>query len=108
MSQATLDVEKPASRRALRQKLLVLYLGNSNLESAVVGWSFYDGTGKEKYNASGDAVPPYPNGLAALLDGWRVIVYPPLRPPYPGQEYELSYLPFEFVFEKLEDIHVQG
>ena len=106
MTQATLEPPPKAARRALRQKLLVLYLGNSNLESAVTGWSFYDGTGKEKYTASGNAVPPYPNGLAALLDGWRVIVYPPLRPPYPGQEYELSYLPFEFVFEKLEEIDV--
>ena len=28
----------------LRQKLLFLYLGNSSLESEVVGWSLYDGT----------------------------------------------------------------
>ena len=37
-------------------------------------------------------------------DGWRVIKYPDLRPPSPGQEYDLSYLEFEFVLEKLEAI----
>jgi len=106
MNLSTLAVEKQAHPRALRQKLLVLYLGNSNLESSVIGWSLYDGTGKEKFVAQDNAAPPYSSGLAAMLDGWRVIVYPALRPPYPGQEYELSYLPFEFVFEKLEELHV--
>lgn len=107
MPESTCEVTAPPQpRRALRQKLLVLYLSNSNLESNVVAWSFYDGTGKEKYTASGGDKPPYPNGLAALLDGWRVIAYPPLHPPYPGTEYDLSYLLFEFVFEKLEEIHV--
>jgi hypothetical protein len=106
MSTSTLEAASPPARRALRQKLLVLYLGNSTLESGVVGWSFYDGTGREKYDASGETQPPYPTGLAAMLDGWRVIAYPALQRPYPGREYELAELPFEFVFEKLEEIHV--
>lgn len=108
MNESTLEVEKSRPRGALRQKLLVLYLGNSTLESGVIAWSFYDGTGQEKYNASGDTTPPYPSGLAAMLDGWRVISYPALRRAYPGQEYELAHLPFEFVFEKLENIHVNA
>ena len=57
----------------LRQKLLFLYLGNSSLESEVVGWSLYDGTTDEMFEAAGeDAEPPYTSVLDAMRDGWRV------------------------------------
>ena len=105
---AVVELERAAApRRELRQKLLVLYLAGSSLHTEVNGWSFYDGTGATRFEAAGEAKRPYATGLEALLDGWRVIAYPSLRPPYPGAEYELSYLPFEFVFEKLEacDVH---
>lgn len=88
----------------LRQKLLVLYAGNSTPESPVVAWSFYDGTGKTAFEASGDNKPPYPSVLEAMKDGWRVIQYPPMRDPVPGQEYQMGVLKFEFVLEKMEDL----
>ncbi len=91
---------------ALRQKLLVLYAANSSPDTEVVAWSLYDSTSDETYEAAGDAVPPYATVLAAMRDGWRVIKYPDLRPPSPGQEYDLSYLEFEFVLEKMEPIDV--
>ncbi len=92
----------PTDRAALRQKLLVLYAANSSPDTEVVAWSLYDGTGRDTYEAAGDAVPPYATVLDAMRDGWRVIKYPDLLPPSPGQEYDLSYLEFEFVLEKLE------
>ncbi len=88
----------------LRQKLLVLYAANSSPDTKVVAWSLYDGTSDETYEATGEAVPPYATVLDAMRDGWRVIKYPDLRPPSPGQEYDLSYLEFEFVLEKLGSI----
>ena len=32
-----------------RQKVLILYLANSMLDSEVIAWSFHDGTGKITY-----------------------------------------------------------
>jgi hypothetical protein len=89
----------------MRQKLLFLYLGNSNLEAGVVGWSFYDGTGKKKFEAAGESQdPPYKSVLDAMLDGWRVIQVPTLKAPQVGREYQVDYLDFEFVLEKMEAI----
>lgn len=87
----------------LRQKVLVLYLGTSALDSGVKGWSMYDGTGKDSYTTGDNSEPPYETGLDALLDGWRVIQLPTLIPPYPGEEYTTSFMKYPFVFEKLEE-----
>jgi hypothetical protein len=89
---------------AHRQKVLVLYLDNSALDSNVKAWTIYDGTGKDSYTAGDSLEPPYTNGLDALKDGWRVIQFPQLIPPYPGEELSTSFLKYEFVFEKLENV----
>jgi hypothetical protein len=89
----------------LRQKVMVLYLSNSALDSNVKGWSLYDGTGKEAHTTGDSDTPPYTTGLDALLDGWRVIQFPQLIPPYPDMEYTTSFQMYEFIFEKLEEIN---
>ena len=88
----------------LRQSVMILYLSNSALDSGVKGWTFYDGTGKERHTTGDRAEPPYANGMEALLDGWRVIQFPQLIPPYPDTEYTTSFQKHEFIFEKLEEI----
>lgn len=88
----------------LRQQVLVLYLGNSALDSNVKGWTIYDGTGREAHTTGDSAEPPYKTGMDALLDGWRVIQFPQLIPPYPGLEYTTSFQRYEYIFEKLEEI----
>ncbi|MGA1196632.1 MAG: hypothetical protein ACO36I_09065 [Candidatus Latescibacterota bacterium] len=94
------------SEPQMRQKLLYLYLGNSNLEAAVIGWSLYDGTTKENFEAAGEAQePPYKSVLDAMRDGWRVIQSPTLKAPQVGREYQVDYLDFEFVLEKMEAIN---
>ena len=55
----------------LRQQVLVLYLANSALDSHVVGWSLYDGTGRTSPTTGDSDEPPYESGTAAPLDGWR-------------------------------------
>src|SRR5207302_11515502 len=45
--------------------------------------------------------PPYPSGLAALRDGWRLFQASQLLPPHPGAEYSTSFLKHEFFFERL-------
>lgn len=89
-----------------RQKLLVLYLGNSTPDSHVIGWSIYDGTGEETFEATGNSEPPYKTGLCAMKDGWRLIKFPELKSPVKGQEFDLGYLEHEFVFEKWINMEV--
>ncbi|HET6856419.1 MAG TPA: hypothetical protein VFH94_04895 [Streptomyces sp.] len=91
----------PAQSAKLRQEVLVLYLATSALDSWVVGWSRYDGTGRTRPTTGDSDEPPYRSGLDALLDGWRLFQSSQLLPPYPGHEYDTSFLKHEFFFEKL-------
>jgi hypothetical protein len=90
-----------ASFPDMRQQVLVLYLATSALDTAVVGWSFYDGTGRTDSMAGDSDEPPYATGLDALRDGWRLIQVSPLLPHASGDEFRLGYLKYEFFFEKL-------
>lgn len=91
-----------------RQQVLVLYLKNSALDSAVAAWALYDGTGRER-RMSGDAdEPPYGTGLAALQDGWRLIQASPLLDHRAGDEFRTGYFKYEFLFERLIDMDKEG
>jgi len=87
-----------------RQQVLVLYLSNSALDSGVIGWSLYDGTGKDAHTTGDSDSPPYRTGLDALKDGWRLFQMSQMIPPYPGDEYATSFLKHECLFERLESI----
>lgn len=89
---------------AKRQKVLVLYLADSALDSGVIAWSQYDGTGITDHMAGDADEPPYRTGLAALRDGWRLIQASQLQPHAPGTEFTTSYLKYEFFFEQLVDV----
>ncbi len=88
----------------LRQKVLVLYLATSALDSEVLGWTIYDGTGKEAHTTGDSEKRPFSTGLEALKAGWRVIQFPQLIPPYPNMELTTSFMQHEFIFEQLEEI----
>ncbi|MBM3278212.1 MAG: hypothetical protein FJY95_09025 [Candidatus Handelsmanbacteria bacterium] len=88
----------------LRQKLLALYAHSPDLNSAVVSWSQYDGTGKTPVTTGDNDTPPYPSVVAAMKEGWRVIQFPQQFPAYPGMEYNTSYLRYEYILEKMEEI----
>ncbi len=45
-------------RATLRQQVLVLYLSDSALDSYVVGWSQYDGTGRTSPTTGDGDEPP--------------------------------------------------
>lgn len=85
----------------MKQQVLVLFLATSALDSPVVGWANYDGTGRTKPTTGDGDEPPYETGLEALLDGWRLFQASQLIPPYPGHEYDVSFMKHEFFFEKL-------
>ncbi|HEY4186674.1 MAG TPA: hypothetical protein VGP07_16470 [Polyangia bacterium] len=87
----------------MRQQLLFLCLANPNPTSAVVAWSFFDGTGRTTTMAGDADQPPYDSVLAAMKDGWRVMQVPAVVAAAPGREHETGLLRFEFVLEKLVD-----
>ncbi len=87
----------------LRQQVMVLYLANSSLDARTVGWSMFDGTSRTRHMPGDADEPPYPNGLEALKDGWRLFQASPLVDHHRGDEFRLGYLKYEFFFEKLVD-----
>ena len=91
-----------------RQRVLVLYLASSALDSPVVAWANYDGTGQTKPMAGDEDTPPYRTGVHALRDGWRLIQASPLTQHAPGAEFRTGYLKYEFFFEQLEDVAAEA
>ena len=92
----------------LRQKLLILYSRTPSLKDEIGAWAIYDGTGKESHTTGDSDTPPYRSVLEAMKDGWRVIQLPQQLPAYPGMEYTTSYLRWEYVLEKLEEVEDGG
>ena len=82
------------------QQILILYLFDSALDSKVVSWAFYDGTGKETTWPGYSDEPPYETGLDALKDKWHLLHISPVPSRNPGQETRLNSFRHEFVFEK--------
>ncbi|MEZ5552769.1 MAG: hypothetical protein R3E82_17945 [Pseudomonadales bacterium] len=87
-----------------RQQVLVLYLASSALDTGVIAWANYDGTGREAHWAGDGEAPPYKTGLHALRDGWRLFQASQLLPHTSGDEFRTGYLKYEFFFEKLIDV----
>jgi len=83
-----------------RQKVLVLYLANSALDSPVVAWAQYDGAGERRHMSGDSDEPPYATGVGALTDGWRLFQASQLLPHARGEEHDLAYLKYEFFFER--------
>ena len=84
----------------MRQQILFLYLENSSLDSKVISWGFWDGTGKTQSYAGDSDLPPYETGFDAMLDGWFLIQASPLLTAASGNEYKTSFFQNEFIFEK--------
>ncbi len=89
----------------MRQQVMVLYLANSALDSGVIAWAFYDGTGGKRHMSGDTDEVPYTTGLDALLDGWRLIQASPLVSHATGEEFKTDYLKYEFLFEKLVNVN---
>ena len=74
------------------------------MDSGVIAWSLWDGTGLTRRIAGDEDEPPYNSGLAALLDGWRLFQASQLNPHFPETETQTAYLKYEFWFERLVDV----
>ena len=87
-----------------RQQVMVLYTASSALDSRVIAWAFYDGSGAVRHMAGDRDDPPYETGLAALQDGWRLIQASPLVSHVSGDEFRTGYFKYEFFFEKMVNV----
>ena len=86
-----------------KQKVLILYLTTSMLDSEVIAWSLHDGTGKNFHMPGDSEEAPYETGTDALLDGWRLFQASTLEQHKSGDEFRTGYLKYEFFFEKIEE-----
>ncbi|MDP0400080.1 hypothetical protein [Tsukamurella strandjordii] len=91
----------PLAEPGVRQQVMVLQLATSALDSPVLGWSRYDGTGRSRPTMGDGDEPPYATGVDALVDGWRLLQASQLIPPARGFEHDTSYLPYEFWLTRL-------
>ena len=89
----------------MRQQVMVLYTSSSALDTRVIAWAFYDGTGEHRHMTGDEDEAPYATGLDALLDGWRLIQASPLISHMKGNEFRTDYLKYEFFFEKMVGKH---
>ncbi len=87
-----------------RQNVLILYLSSSALDSTVIAWTRWDGSGDHTHMAGDESEPPYKTGLHALRDGWRLFQFSQLTPETPGEEFRTSYLKYEFAFEQWVEV----
>jgi len=101
-------VEKEHRVANLRQKILILYSSTPDLHSGIGAWRFMMEREKNTIRPADSEEPPYSSVLAAMKDGWRVIQFPQQFPAYPGMELSTSYLRFEYILEKMEDVDHGG
>ncbi len=88
-----------------RQQVLYLWLAEGALDTATVGWAFFDGAkGAASVLPEKGGRPPYATGLAALEDGWFMLQSPAPYALQPGAEHGTSYLPNEFIFERTVEV----
>ena len=82
-----------------RQRVLYLWLTNSDLRSQVIAWARYGGpTGA---GTQDETEPPYRRGCDALDDGWRLLQSTPVPARTPGHEFVTGRFEYEFVFEQI-------
>ena len=96
------ELRRLVNHTASRQRLLYLHTQAPSVKSKVVGMAQHepvpDGTDTLRTRQEW----PYNTVHDAIVDGWQVIQFPNLQSPYDDQE--MSYVGFEFILQKLEEV----
>ena len=103
ISQADLQqLHQLVQRAPPRQRLLYLHTRAPSITAAVIGMAQHEPV-REGYDTLRTR-PEWPYGTVheAIIDGWQVIHFPNLIAPYDDRE--LSYVGYEFILQKLEEV----
>jgi hypothetical protein len=86
------------------QDILYLFHTDASLESQVIGWSRFFASVPGPIEIVDEEEPPYTSVLNAMRDGWQVLQVPELKEPPKGQEYEVGYLSYQTVLQRMTDV----
>jgi hypothetical protein len=75
----------------------MVWTADSSLTSPIVAWSFHDGRDVDADLAE----VPYPRGVDALADGWRLVQASPLTTRPAGDEHRHGVLEYEWLLERV-------
>lgn len=85
-----------------RQRLLYLHTRAPSITAAVIGMAQHEPVRDGCDTLQTRTEWPYATVHEAIVDGWQVIHFPNLMAPYDDRE--LSYVGYEFVLQKLEEV----
>ena len=85
-----------------RQRLLYLHVREPSIYGEVIGIAEHEPHEDGRDRLQTRAEWPYSCVHDAIRDGWFVVRFPEIRVPY--DDFEVDYLGFEFVLQKIEEI----
>jgi hypothetical protein len=85
-----------------RQRLLYLHTRTPSITAPVVGMAQHEPIkgGTDTLHTRDEW--PYATVHDAVIDGWQIVAFPNLMAPYDDRE--LTYVGYEFILQKLEEI----
>lgn len=89
-------------KTAPRQRLLYLHTRAPSITAAVIGMAQHEPVRDGCDTLRNRTDWPYGTVHEAIVDGWQVIHFPNLMAPYDDRE--LSYVGYEFILQKLEEV----
>lgn len=89
-------------RATPRQRLLYLHTRAPSITATVIGMAQHEPVRDGCDTLHTRTEWPYATVHEAIVDGWQVIHFPNLMAPYDDRE--LSYVGYEFVLQKLEEV----
>ena len=92
------------SKITVRQRLLYLHARTPNVFSEILGYTLIEPTKGYKAEITAN-IPdwPYQTVHGALVDGWQIVQFPQLQAPI--DDTDLDVVGYEFILQKLKDIH---
>jgi hypothetical protein len=85
-----------------RQRLLYLHTRAPSITASIIGMAQHEPVTGGSDTLHTRASWPYETVHDALVDGWQIIHFPNLMAPYDDRE--LSYVGYEFILQKLEEV----
>lgn len=95
-------LQQIVQRATPRQRLLYLHTRAPSVTAPVIGMAQHEPVAGGSDTLHTRSEWPYETVHDAIVDGWQVIHFPNLMAPYDDRE--LSYVGYEFILQKLEEV----